>query len=389
MTTMSGGARGGSEPAVEDVSGMDIGEDVWNDANDGGDDGDPEPAPARQPSTRNTPAARQAQPEPEESEDDPEADPDADPEADPDAVPEGEEPTDEEIEAQAEAELEALQAPQNWPAEEKKFFGALPPVLQHAYMNRARSLMADYTKKTQEVARVRQNYAELDRVITPRIQSWAVGGMSPAMAVTQLLALSDFASAKPMEFIQYFAQERGIDLTKLPGAAQQGEQGYVDPQIRQLRDQIEALKRQNEQATTEQKTRMEAARREQYQNAVNQMAAQIEQFATLTDNKGRLVNPYFNEVEDEVTKLLSAGAAATLPDAYKMAIWANPSTRAKMLARTRSIENVKARARAEAAKRAASSVTSVNGSGGRGTAKAPGEMSVGELLRAAARGDIS
>lgn len=387
---MSGAARGGAEPAVEDVSGMDIGEDVWDDANDGGGSDLPEPEPAAAKPQRSAPA-RAAQPEPEEP--DPEEPDPEEPPAEGEEPADGEEveePTDEEIEAEAAEQLEALQAPQNWPAEEKKFFQALPPTLQHAYMNRARSLMADYTKKTQEVARVRQNYAELDRVIGPRVQAWAVGGMSPSMAVTQLLALSDFATQKPLEFIQYFAQERGIDLTKaLPGQGQQGETGYVDPQIRELRGQLEALKRQNEQATTAQQQRLEAAKRQQYQEAVNQMAAQIEQFATLTDAKGRLAHPYFNKVEADVTKLLSSGAAPNLPEAYKMAVWANPETRALMLARARASENAKAKARAEAAKRAASSVTAANGSGGRSASKAPGEMSVGELLRAAARGDIS
>lgn len=392
---MSGAARGGAEPAVEDVSGMDISDDVWDDAGDGGDGGaDPEPQP-RQPAARQ-PAARPAakgtdEGDPEEpAGDDPdgtgaEEDPDAETNVDPDA-----EPTEEEIEAEAESALEAIAPPQNWPAEEKKFFGALPPTLQHAYMNRARSLMADYTKKTQEIARVRQNYAELDRLIQPRAQAWAVAGMSPSMAVTQLLALSDFASAKPLEFIQYFAEQRGIDLSKAIGNAQQGQGGYVDPQIRALQEQLATVKRESDQVRQEQTRRLEAAKAERQQQATEQLARQIEQFATATDAKGRLVNPYFNEVMDEVTKLLTSGVASGLDEAYKMAVRVNPAVHAKMLARSRSLENVKARARAEAARRAAGSVAPNGSGGGRGTVqKKPDDMNVGELLRAVAAGQIT
>jgi hypothetical protein len=43
-------------------------------------------------------------------------------------------------------------------------------------------------------------------------------------------------------------------------------------------------------------------------------------------------NPLFPEVQDDILRLISTGAAVDVKSAYETAVWANPATRAKMLA---------------------------------------------------------
>lgn len=362
--------------AVEDVSDMDISDSAWDDTNDlMRSDGDPSPEPLDKDIV--------------EDDQDDQVEAQADEGDEPEAQAEDEIDEDE-IEEQAEDFLEALVPPNNWPPQEKQFFSQLPPAMQHAYMDRARSLMADYTRKTQEIGQVRQRYADIDRLIGPREKEWAIGGMSTGQALNQLLALSDFAAEKPADFVKFFCEQRGIDLGQLTGSArtgQQGEPATTDPQILQLRRQLSEVQQNLNQSQQTEKKRQETLQRQQYEQQLQQTVQVINQFASQTDSRGRLLYPYFNDLEDDIRIEMQTGRAKNLGEAYQTAVWANPSTRAKMLARSRASENSKARARAEAAKRASSSVSQSNGSGGGRVAT--GDMSIGDMLRASLRGEIS
>ena len=359
-------------PAVSDESGTDFPDDAWDDTNDlMRADGDEKEAPL----------------DPDITDDSVALDPSEDEEPEVDEEPEEDEEIDEDDVPEDEADLTPLTAPTAWPVREQQFFKNLPPPLQHAYMDRARHLLADYTKKTQEIATVRQQYKEVDSIIGPRVQQWALGGMSAPQALSQLIALSDYASEKPEEFIKYFANMRGIDLGQAFGQAPNNpDDEFVDPQVRALRNELGKVQQHLNQSTQQQKRREEQQKQQDHAARVAQTSRALDQFASQTDANGKPMYPYFSEVQGDIGLIIQAGRAETIADAYHMAVRMNPTTHAKMQARARSIENAKALKRAEAAKRASSSVTGAHTGNGR---VPTGEMSVGELLRASLRGDIS
>lgn len=375
------GPKGAAAPNVEDVSSDDIGEDIW----EGGgslleNDDNPSGEPDEDPDAAELEAADDAEEADGDNEEDPKADAEEAVEED---KPEGEEDED--------SDVAPINPPSNWPQQEQVFFRKLPPALQHAYMDRARAMVADYTTKTQQLAQVRRYYQEVDQVIAPRIKAWQLSGMSTGQALTQLLALSDLASEKPVEFIKYFSQVRGIDLNSLvgqpaSGAAPDG-QGYVDPQVAALQRQLAQVQSTVSQTVQQQKQREEAARRAQYEAQQRNAEAVINQYASQVDQNGKPVYPFFNELEGMIATLIQTGQARNIPDAYNLAVWANPQTRQKMLARSRAEENAKARKQAEKARKSAVSVSGAHGSGS-GRIKTD-DMSVRDLLRGAYRGDIA
>ena len=299
----------------------------------------------------------------------------------------GEDEDGEEGEEDEGEEYEPLEPQANWPAEFKEAFTNLPPQFQHFVMNTARSMQADYTRKTQAIAQerqqmqgLRQAYSEFDRIIGPRQQAWALSGMNPAQAITQLIALSDFATQDAPGFIKYFANLRGVDLQTL-----NQQQEYVDPQVAALRQPIAQVQAQLNQLSQSHAQQQQQYEQQQYYTAFHNTNANIENFARQTGEDGRPLYPFFNDVEEDMTALIESGRARSLPEAYSQAVWLNPQTRSRMLARSRADENAKARERAGRAKRAASSLTGASGANG---AFNRGDMSIRDTIDAAWTGEI-
>ena len=131
------------------------------------------------------------------------------------------------------------------------------------------------------------------------------------------------------------------------------DEAQLDPAVKALQEKVNSLETnltQREQAVLNE--------------ARSKIAKDVETFAS--DPK----NQYFDECADDITALIQAGN--TLEEAYEKAVYANPVTRAKELARlqteTEKTLREKSKSEAEAARKAAS--TNVRS---RDTRKAPTE----------------
>lgn len=107
------------------------------------------------------------------------------------------------------------------------------------------------------------------------------------------------------------AQSYGIDLAE--GAE---ELPYIDPVTRQLQEEVAALKhsRQQEQLATQSR----------------QTSAIQQEIAEFRSNPA---NEHFEKLENIMARLITAGQATTLQDAYDQAIYLDPEVRAQVLAR--------------------------------------------------------
>jgi hypothetical protein len=210
----------------------------------------------------------------------------------------------------------AVPVPPGLSAAEAEHFTKLPAELQQSV---ARTM--DYVNQQ---AQRYQSLGQVEGIIGPRRQAWAMAGMTDAQVVNQLFALSDFAEKDPAGFVSYFAQQRGIDLEEIVFGAEP-----VDPNVQALQQQVQNLQQQLGGMTTQQQ-----------QAAHNSTVNEVIEFAKATDANGKPLRPYFEELGSEVMPFITAvmqqnpqmSRTQVLQEAYDRASWGNPSVRAKMQA---------------------------------------------------------
>lgn len=198
-------------------------------------------------------------------------------------------------------------------------FASLPAETQ-AHLART---MEDLNGRQQRFA----SLEPLEQVIAPRLDAWAMNGMQPAQAVHQLLALSDFAGRDPAGFIQYMAQQNGVDLEELVLGMDAGEE--VDPRYAALEREIENLKGFAQGQTQQQQ---QAA----HERTVNEVVA----FASEKDQSGNALRPHFEELGNAIQPYISMVKSQNpswpngqvLQEAYERACWGTPSVRSKLQA---------------------------------------------------------
>lgn len=211
----------------------------------------------------------------------------------------------------------------------------------------------------------------LEQLIAPRIEAWALNGMSPAQAMHQLLALSDFAGRDPAGFIQYIAQNNGVDLEDLVLGMEPPEP--VDPQVQALQQQIQQLQGQ-----------VGGFTQQQQQAAHNAMVSQVVTFASEKGQDGQPLRPYFEELGDAVLPYISMvktqnpnwSHTQVLQEAYDRACWATPSVRGKLQqAANTAAEAERLRQQAERAEKARTASASVKSGAPSSPPAAPNEPS--------------
>lgn len=232
-------------------------------------------------------------------------------------------------------------------AAEAQQFQSLPAELQQ------------YVGRTMEDLNTRAaRYNEYDlieqQILGPRRMAFQQEGTTPAVALNQLFALSDFAGRDPGNFVLWFSQQRGLDLDALLDARDAAAAANpVDPQVQELQGQVQQL------AGTVQQFQQGA---QQQAHAANLDA--VQQFATAQDANGGLLRPYLTDVMDGWAAQITAVRAANpqmpnnevLQKAYDNACWSDPTVRGKMQqAASEASRNAEA-ARVAAARNAGSSV---------------------------------
>jgi hypothetical protein len=214
------------------------------------------------------------------------------------------------------AKPSAVPVPAGLSPQEAQIFNSLPAELQTSFARTMETLNEKATRFA--------GYEAIEQMIAPRRQPWALNGMTDTQAINQLLALSDFAAEKPMEFVQYFIQQRGLDAEEIVFGAEP-----IDPTVQALQQQVADLTQQLTGVTTQQQ-----------QAAHNGIVNEIISFGTETGADGALLRPYFDELGNSVLPFVQAVMSAhpewtraqVLQEAYDRACWGTPSVRAKMQA---------------------------------------------------------
>lgn len=295
----------------------------------------------------------------------------------------------------------SLEPPSTWSAEQKKAFGELPDKGKAFLLDRHRSMEADYTRKTQEIATQRKEYEALDQLFAPFSDAMKQSGVTRAAAVQGWLAMEttlrsgDFG--RQVALIANTAKNYKIDPIKLASQILTVA-GVADPKAA-LEQAAHAAAEANKGKPApielpaevtkklERVDAIDAHLRNQEQRAIDAEAARIDgeinKFKTATDASGALLHPYFDELMETMSRLIDQATVAKkavppIDQLYQEAIFANPAVRQKWLdareatakasaeAAQRSAAEkaaAEARAKSEKAKKAGSSVTGSSGLG--------------------------
>jgi hypothetical protein len=199
--------------------------------------------------------------------------------------------------------------PKAWKSEMHPHWGKLSAEVQDYLEQRENEVSSGFEKHRQEAEFGRQ-FSEAINPYLPDIQQW---GVQPTQAVQALLnahrTLKSSDAAQRQAMFEKLARDYGVNFTPV-------EQEYVDPAVKEL------LERQ---------TRLESAINSERQ-------AKLDTLRNATDKEvsgffaDKTAHPYAEEVADQIVLLL-ADPRVTLANAYEQAVYANPSTRAKELAR--------------------------------------------------------
>jgi hypothetical protein len=202
------------------------------------------------------------------------------------------------------------EAPKSWAKEQHEVWGKLPPEAQN-YIEHREKQMLDGIEEYKEYAHYGR---ELNNVISPYTPMFEQAGIDIKTGVQYLLnaqyLLQTGSQQQKENEIRRIAQQYGVNL----GQPQQDSEQQLDPRLEQMQNTINQL--QNAMRQTQQSALTEA--RAKTQSEVNAFA---------TDGN----HPYFDELADEIATQIKAGKG--LQDAYDTAVFANPVTRAKEIAR--------------------------------------------------------
>ena len=259
------------------------------------------------------------------------------------------------------AAIEALPVPQSWKKEMHEHWGKMPREAQTYYLEREKQMLAglESYKTDAEFGRpLRPVLAKYDDILQSQ-------GLQAPQAMDFLFnAHRQLSSGTPeakMAYLQRVARTYGLELPKpsvVTRAADGTETVQQPPQTPpEVKAALERLDRIEGALTAEQTRAFEAAR--------TKASADVETFA---NNKE--AHPYFDECAEDVAKFIKAGE--NLDAAYEKAVWANPVTRQKEIARIQQATDKANAEKVKEAAKAAKKTTSTNVKG-RDTTRTPTE----------------
>jgi len=252
-----------------------------------------------------------------------------------------------------EPELEPLTPPHSWPQDTKDLFASWPREGQEQMIRRQLDMEGDYTRTKQQMATEQRDnsnrYNGLEQAIEPHRESLTRRGLTSAQVVSQALSIEKMLNDNPAKGIQWLAQRYGIQQQNQPVTQQPGyQQQQQNPQVAQLQRQVQ-----------QQNQMFQQMKQEQASRATAMVDTEIQRFKQEVDDKGNLVRPYINEVEEAMVPFAHAlknsgqnlSNTEIMDQAYQIAIQRDSGIAARVA------QENQLKKRAEAAKKVAAAET--------------------------------
>ena len=235
--------------------------------------------------------------------------------------------------------------PKSWQKDMHEWWGKTPKEAQD-YIELRERQMLDGIEQYKTDAHYAKSLRDVLSPYRPMIQAY---GMEEPQAIQALLNAQYRLTSGSPETRKAAYEQLGRNLGLVEGKA--GADGAaLPPELQDRLDRIESTLTARQQAEV---------------NEVRQRtAAEVEAFAS------NEAHPYFDEVADDIIALIKGGKS--LDEAYEKAVWANPVTRQKEIARIQTEADAKRREKAKQDAEAAKRATAAN-MRGRETRTAPTE----------------
>lgn len=240
----------------------------------------------------------------------------------------------EEAEESLEAEVKPIEEkparkpPSSWKKEAQDIYSKLDPLAQDEIDRREQ----DFHKGLETYKSKAQIYDQLERVLAPYQSNLQAANAHPLDAINYFFGLDNvLRNGSPQQktaLVQEIMQRAGVTLDGIQQAPQ------IDPNLTAVQQQVQNLTRQLQQ------------RDQMSQQA--EMAQLNSEIAKFSEGK-----EHFETVRQDMSALLQSGRAQGLEDAYEMAVWANPITRAALQAKQQEEQRQETARKAQDAKKSA------------------------------------
>ena len=214
----------------------------------------------------------------------------------------------------------------------------------------------DFGKVSQERAQLAKDRENWDGIFRDMDRDLELSGVSRHQLVQRLVGWNKYLMQDPANALRELARQSGVDLAAL---ASQGPGAAPDPQLGAITERIAGLETKvSERQALENKEKLRVA----HEQVVN--------FAEAKGPDGKPLHPYFDDVVEDVDRIMKADRRLGLETAYKKALRMNDTVWGKVQAEERQAATAKEeqerKARVDQARRA-SVGTGSDGAGGAAT----------------------
>jgi hypothetical protein len=219
------------------------------------------------------------------------------------------------------AEVQAIGAPATWSKEEIATWATIPKETQAALVPILARREEDFLRGITQYKAGAELGAKYDAVVEPYKPILAAENIDPIQMFQSFAGnhyiLTRGTPEQKVELAAAMLNGYKIPLADLLNRIADGDMPEAeDPKVAALQKRIDDLERGYTARETSERTA-----------TAERVTQEIEAFAADP------AHPYFNDVADHISKLFESGMAKTLPEAYEMAVYANPVTRQKEIDR--------------------------------------------------------
>jgi LysM repeat protein len=234
----------------------------------------------------------------------------------------------------------ALEVPKHWSEADKQLFTKAPREIQTRWLGRETEYSRGIDEKAQALARLKRDYDPLDALLKPYDRELGLRGSNRQQLIESWANTYRYLAEKPGEALQWLANQYGVDPAQL-----MQQQSEIDPAVAPVLKEVTGLK-------SEIQAMKDAARQNEMQGNLSKVTA----FAEAKDDAGKPLHPFFDEVAEDVVKLLRSGER-DLQTAYNKAVRMNDQvfekSQAVKLQDDQAKKDAEAKAKVDKAKRAA------------------------------------
>ena len=224
-----------------------------------------------------------------------------------------------------EAAQETADASLNSEAEEDDELAAQPPAVREILESARKQFDADLERETGAPAEHRGATEPFDAALAPFRPYLASLGVTPGQAAQRLLSveyrLRNGTPEQKTQMLAQLAKDYGIAVSEM---ADEDYREPMSPEMVTLSRRLGGI----EQAIWADRQRLA-------QQIEVEARSVVDEFAAATDAAGKLAHPHFEQVRDEMARLMTSFPEMDINAAYDSAVWSNSKVRQDMLAKQR------------------------------------------------------